>query len=678
MLVNKHEIRILFIANFTSINDVEFFLKYDDKKIPLAKDSHVSSHVGEVSLHSEEEIPLGRDYFILSSEDEIVDVDLDEYVASEEFDEDYYYDGKDLGCSYARDGSTFKLWSPLASKVMLKIEKGDNSFVLYEMKREDRGVYSIKVKGDLFAKKYAYMVRINGREKQINDPYGKSVSVNSEYSVVVDPSIIDKLGKVKLKTPFKNYNEAVIYELHIRDFTEGLKRENSGTYLGLLDKADYLQDLGITHVQILPVLDSAKVDDILRDTYNWGYDPISFFALEGSYSSCPEDAHARMIEFKTMVNELHKRDIRVVLDVVYNHIYDYMSNDLQKNVPYYYFRKVKNRVSNASGCGNDIASERKMARKIIVDSIAYLLNTYDVDGFRFDLMGLLDVETMNEVASVAKKIKPDVILYGEGWDMGTLPEECRASSNNSEKLPDYAFFNDAYRDLIKGPTFNRAEKGYISGNLDHKTEVEHALLGSVLSGRHSTANQSLNYVECHDNQTLYDKLANIYDDKEVILRQVKFANALTMISLGIPFIHMGQEIGLSKFGIDNSYNVKHVNNMDWNLVEERKDMVNYMKDLIKIRKEHQLFHITDAKDVEIIFDYFQLDSGILTATIRNPKYIAGHKKVLFIFNPLEKAIPVEFDDYFQLYFSVAGLIGKEMKVKNFIAAPNSLTIFTLD
>ena len=679
-LVNSHEISIIYFSNYTSIDNVDFFLVGNGKKIPLKKEPNAHTSITETRLISEVPIVLGYDYEVKSSEEESVYLEYEDYVATREFDELYAYDGDDLGPVYTKKGTTFKLWSPLADKVSIKLESGDDKYLVQEMSRKDRGVYEISYKGDLFLKKYTYIVRVNGREKEILDPYAVGTSINSKQSVVIDLAALNTVRKIKPKNEIKQYNDSIIYELNIRDFTETLDIENRGTYLGLLEKVDYLTRLGITHVQLQPILDFANVDDIVKDTYNWGYDPISFFALEGSYSILPEDPLSRLIEFKKLVAELHRNNIRVVVDVVYNHLFDYATTGFQKNVPYYYFRRYKNRVCNASGCGNDFASERKMARKIILDSVKYLIKTFDIDGLRFDLLGLIDVDTTNEIIKTAKELKEDIILYGEGWHMNTnLPENMKSSILNAAQMPGMAFFNDTYRDLIKGSTFNKEEKGFISGNLEYKSEVEKVLLGSVLNGKFQDVNQSINYVECHDNQTLYDKLANIYTSDDDILKMVKFANALLMFSLGIPFIHMGQEIGLSKCGLDNTYNIKKVNNMDWKLVEERSDMVSFMSYLIKVRRGISIPRISDIEDIKSVFDFFYLPSNVLTLTIRDERYLFGHKKILFVINPTEKLIPVEFDEYFKIYFLSSGLADKkDFMIKNYLATPFSLLIFTLD
>lgn len=678
-LLNKREISIVFLSSTSFVDDVHFYLSVNGNKIPLQKEVSRRQSVPEVKLVSDVDIVLGQNYKIVTSEEEEIFIDFDEYTTTKEFDELYSYNGDDLGATYSRESTTFKLWSPLSDRVYLKLEKEENSFLLYEMKREDKGVYSITIKRDLFNKKYSFMVRVAGYETEIRDPYEKSTSFNSKYSAIIDLDFVKSIGKIPLKTPLKRYTDAIIYEVNIRDFTEGLDIDNPGTYLAFLEKLDYLKRLGVTHVQLQPILDFANVDDMLKDTYNWGYDPISFFALEGSYSYMPEDPLSRIIEFKTLVNELHKADIRVVVDVVYNHVHDYGTSGLQKNVPYYYFRRQNNKMCNGSGCGNDVASERTMVRKLIVDSTKYLVDVFDIDGFRFDLMGLTDIKTMQEVYDEVKALKPDAMLYGEGWHMNTaLPDSDKSSMVNADKLPGFAFFNDTFRDLIKGPTFSEKEKGYISGNIDYKVPVEHVLLGSVLSHKFKYIHQSLNYLECHDNQTLFDKLMAIHEDKEDVLRRMRFGNTLTVLSLGIPFIHMGQEIGLTKFGLDNTYNKKNVNTMDWKLVEERKDMINHLIDIIKIRKNFNLFTIDESDNLSDIFDFFQLPNGILTIAVRDPKYLRGHKKALAIINPTNETIPVELDEYFTVFLSSNGLMKKETILKNYLAPPGSFDILYHD
>jgi pullulanase len=448
---------------------------------------------------------------------------------------------------------------------------------------------------------------------------------------------------------------------------------------------DYIKYLGVTHVQIQPILDFNSIDDKnTKNWYNWGYDPISYFALEGSYSIHPEDAYSRLDEFRTMVDELHKNDLRLVVDVVYNHMYKYEERSLEKLVPHYYFRKRRNGlIANASGCGNDVASERKMVRKLIVDSVKYLFTHFDIDGLRFDLMGLMDIETIDECFKAAKVVKKDVMFYGEGWEMGEeLPPETRANKSNSALQPNYAFFNDSYRDIIKGPSspFNLHEKGFICGNVDYKYGVDFAFHACVLDLSYKSflmsANQSINYLECHDNNTLYDKLlvSNKEEEEKTLLDRVTLANSILLLSFGIPFIHMGQEIGLSKEGEDNTYNMgDKYNKMSYDLLDERFAMSCYLKDALKARKKLDIFALINPKQIEKAFDYKKGERGSFTLT--NNIKIDGFKKVIICVNPDLNSQNIALDDYYEIYFGNAGIVNnKSIHVKNIMQPPLNVDV----
>lgn len=675
-LLDSHHIEVNYVSE--NPNELKFFLTGDDVSYPLKKDSETSNNnVYKLVLSSENAIELGKLYHFKTNDDDESLLRTDRYVASKEFEELYSYEGR-LGIKYSKTETSFKLWSPLSQKVSLKLEKNENNFVLIPMKRGDKGVFFVNVKEDLFNKKYSFIVSQNNIQKEILDPYGKAVNENSQYSVVIDINDIINLGTVKPETKIERASDAIIYELHIRDFTEGDKTViNSGKYLGILEKIDYLKKLGVTHVQILPVIDFGGVDDLTNDLYNWGYNPISFFALEGSYSNYPEDALARLVEFKALVNELHKADIRVIMDVVYNHLYDYITTDFQKNVPYYYFRRNGKRMANASGCGNDVASERKMVRRIICDSIRYFLEVFDVDGFRFDLMGLIDIDTSKEIVRIRDEVKKDALIYGEGWNMGVeLKPEQKTSSDNSHKVPEIGFFNDRFRDIIKGSTFDHASPGYIMGNYNNHFDIDDVLFGCTMSNRYASMNQSINYVECHDNQTLFDKVSYFDESLETNLKRVKLANAITVLSFGVPFIHMGQEIGLSKELLDNTYNVKKINNMNWKLVEERSEMVNYISDLIKLRKQLHYDRISTINDIKDNVEITHHDNGLLTIRITDENFLLeSFKTDLILINPTEENIVFDLDDDYSLFFASGGLVDKRIPVKSVILSGLSLTIF---
>ena len=582
------------------------------------------------------------------------------------------YFGDDLGATYTKKGTTFVLWAPASTSVTLNLEEKEHDFRKIPLEKIEEGVFKVEVKGDLLNKKYFYTVINNGKEVITNDPWAKGTSLNSQYSAVVDVDKVMKMKTVKPKYQLRSPMDAIIYELHIRDFTEdknsdiadkrhflGLVEENRKTLGGHPAGLDYLKYLGITHIQILPVMDFGGTDDINpMISYNWGYNPISYFALEGSFSHSPAIPQSRLVEFKTMINKLHKNNIRVIMDVVYNHVYEYKNTSWQKLVPDYFFRfNDDGSISQSSGCGNDFASEKPMGRKMIIDSIKYFINVFDVDGFRFDLMGISDYETINMAYEEAKKLKSDIIFYGEGWNMPTaLPERLRASADNFEQMPNVGFFNDTFRDVIKGATFDLGAKGFISGEPINADMIEYVLKGGVVDGpyrhRFLSPNQSINYVECHDNNTLYDKLvvANYGEDDTAILNRIKFANCLVMFSLGVPFFHMGQEIGQSKFGIGNSYNVIKVNNMSYKLLDQRFDMAMYFHLLTALRKKLNFLREDDIGSISKMFHLRKWNDDLYMALEENSERLKPYSKVMVIINPTSETKHYELDDYY-IYIS---------------------------
>lgn len=609
------------------------------------------------------------------------------------------YNGSDLGANYTKKGTEFVVWAPLSNQTYLNLEIKPNKFTKIEMTKEDNGVFRTFVKGNLLNRRYRYIVNNNGVITETNDPWGKGTSFNSEYSAVVDIEAVKKLGNVIPSTPCESPNDAIVYEVHIRDFTEDKHSDiqDKRHYLGMIEEGrktlgghpagiDYLKFLGITHVQILPIHDYLGADD--KDyslEYNWGYNPISYFALEGSYSKAPEIPMSRLLEFKEMVNGFHKNDIRVIIDVVYNHIYDHETCFMQKLVPDYFLRFFKDgKLSQSSGCGNDLASEKPMMRKMIIESLKYLVEVYDVDGFRFDLMGINDIETINMAYEACKEIKKDIIFYGEGWDMpSALPSEKRASMNNAKKMPNIGFFNDLYRDTIKGPTFpdQLAQKGYIGGNLEKVDLIPYCLLGSVTNkpfkGKFLYAHQSVNYVECHDNNTLFDKLqaSNPEEPVETILKRITLANSMVMYSFGIPFFHMGQEIGQSKFGLENSYNVKKVNNMSWALLDERFDMACYFSMIAYLRKFKLPFLRYDIEKNIDIFTVQKWGNDILCLYSDNKELIAPYNKIVIIINPTNKNQPYELDDYYRYLSSNSKGLGEIYIKRGIIPACSTQVLY---
>lgn len=670
------------------VNNPSFVVLEGDRQIKSSisrRTSTTTLYFYELTL--QENISLDKQYFISINNLPMVIVNNSDASNFPEFDSLFNYNGKDLGYIYSKDKTDFALWAPLASEVLLCIDGKE-----LPMERSEKGVYRISCKGNNNGKEYVYKVTNNGVTLTSLDPYAYACNVNSTASVIIDLEEVKKLGTVDPGFITEKYTDAIIYELHVRDFTEDPNTDivHKGTYEGLAEPnrktkggnpagLDYLKFLGITHVQLQPIQDYRGVDDLTHKGYNWGYDPIHYFNLEGSISSNPTDPVARMKEFKNMVNVLHKNHIKVNVDVVYNHIYEYRTSIFEKIVPGYYFRKRKNgEIYASSGCGNDFASEKFMVRKLILDSLKFLVDLYDIDGYRFDLMGLLDKDTLNLAYNDLSKRKKDIMMYGEGWNMmSTLQVEEKGCSENAKNLPNYAFFNDMYRDIMKGGnSLDRIHvKGFCNGDISYKFGFDYCFLGSVLhhsyDPRFGDACQSLNYVECHDNNTLFDKylITNADEELETILRRICFTNAIVLTSIGIPFIHMGQEIGQSKRMMDNTYNIEKVNNMDWNLVDERFAMVTYFNYLVTLRKTLPFLRENNPDVIENLYTKYEDDNGQITYSVNKP-YLGEYKGLFIDINPSKESIPFEYDeDLTLLTFK-----GENIKYRGGLSMPLSLTI----
>ena len=675
---------------------------YKEDKLVKKETAHFTSinniYIFDINLDSDYE--LGKNYRLLVGDLQCTNIDVNDAIYFKDFDDRFFYEKEDLGSNYSKEATEFVMWAPLASEVKVKLISPNNETIIREMVREDKGIYRLKVNEDLLNYKYRYIINNSGVVTEAKDLYGKEVSLNSEYSVVIDTEALLKIKNVKPQTEINNYVDAVIYETHIRDLNEGNYNNtvNKGKYAGFAETErktvgsnpaglDYIKYMGFTHVQIQPVLDFDSKDDIKTNNwYNWGYDTLSFFALEGSYALHPEVPASRILEFKEMVNKYHENDMRIIMDVVYNHIYEYENSDFEKTVPHYFFRRRRNHyLSNASGCGNDFASERKMASKIIVDSVKYLFKYFDIDGLRFDLMGLLDIATVKACYKEARKIKADAILYGEGWDMGEeLPKEEKASKNNAALLKEFGFFNDAYRDIVKGPSssFNLHEKGYICGNTDYAYGLDYAFHASTLPLSYqpmfNSANQSINYLECHDNSTLYDKLlvSNAFEEEKVLLDRVNLANHILLLSFGVPLVHAGQEIGQSKDGLDNTYKTIGVNNLNYRLVDERFDMVNRFRLFNILRKKLAYTKLFKPEEIKSVFEISHWDNGVYLLTAKNKNIVNNEKEFVILINPSAEKIPVVLDNYYTEFNGVDD--NRAITVKNSVLPGCSLKMLFLE
>lgn len=504
------------------------------------------------------------------------------------------FDGK-LGAVYSAEKTTFRVWQPFAESAVLQLYKAKTElFCETKMKRRN-GVFECEKKGCCEGFFYTFLITRNGETVEAADPYACAVTADGKLGIVVDmeknkPGGWDESACITAENP-------VIYELSVRDFSmdtnasftnrgkfsafrEKNVRNSAGDVVGL----DYIKSLGITHIQLMPVFDF----DLDGAEYNWGYNPRFYNAPSAYYT-----AENSVLELRELVLAAHRKGLGVVFDVVYNHVFSAEESAFDMLFPGYYFRRNKDGgYSNGSGCGNEFASERAMARKFLADSLEFIAREYKADGFRFDLMGLLDIKTMRRIERRLRKINPDILLYGEGWAGGisALSEKRRALMGNALRLDCFAFFNDRFRDAVKGSVFNAEDCGYVNGNADewHLSGISQALSGNYPdSGGIQSAAQSVNYVECHDNLTLFDKLsASLKDaDSERIVAADRMAAALVLLSRGIAFIQAGQEFLRSKNGDANSYrSPDSVNCLKWDLVSENRETVEYYRGLIALRK----------------------------------------------------------------------------------------------
>ncbi len=495
---------------------------------------------------SEESIPLQQaDRMMINGQSVPLQIGL--VTLTDHFNKTYQYDGP-LGAIYHPEYTDFYVYSPVAKEIKLKI-KGQ----LFPM-TGDGMIYHTRIEGDLAFEPYFFDVRLVDTFKKVQDPYLK---MTDTVDGVVIPNYY-QTNKAHIKQDKK---EAIIYEAHVRDVTQNLNINNKGLFLGLLEKdetkgfsfIDYAHSLGVTHIQLLPIFDFEGVDPIYKSRfYNWGYNPKHYFGLQPWFSSQPTQPKETLLEAIQMIDAIHEKGLGVIMDVVYNHVFDMETYPYDDLVPGYFYRHDDQyQRSNGSYCGNEVESRRYMVRRLILDSLIHFIETYDIDGFRFDLMGLHDVETMNLIYLKLSSIKPEIFIYGEGWHMGEVLEDHeKASQKNHQLMPHIAHFNDTFRNQVKGELYGK-ELGYGTGGVVDLEDLIRLLKGSPHVFK--DASYSINYVECHDNMTLFDKLLKDGHEPSLDKTYQDFTNALVMISEGITFFHAGQEMYRSKQGIENSY-----------------------------------------------------------------------------------------------------------------------------
>lgn len=546
--------------------------------------------------------------------------ELKDYYRSLEFKSTYHYEGE-LGAAIKENKTIFRLWSPLSTEVTLRLYKtgeGRTRFTSLPMKRMEKGVWEAGVEEDLHGTYYDFLLESKLGGIVSADPYARACGVNGKRSMVVDLGRTNPVGWEEDKPP-KKEAEDIIYELHVKEFSfdegGGFKKENRGRYSAFKENVphkglNYIRELGVNYIQLLPVFDFASVEERDPEAFNWGYDPLNYNVPEGSYSSDPEDGSVRIREMKEMIKSIHEKGMRVIMDVVYNHTYS-LDSWFQRTVPWYFYRiDDSGEVSDGSACGNDFATEMDMAAKYILDSVLYWAKEYHIDGFRFDLMGLIGVKLMNKIRKALDDEfgEGEKLIYGEPWAADiSFPEEeeVLASKKNLPLLADgIGIFSDDIRDGIKGSVFYEAMKGFANGDLGFTENIVRAITafrgegssdfvrnatgedGYSLLPKPKSPKQIINYVSCHDNQTLWDKLSKTTEDEEKRLREYRLAASIYLMCQGRCFLYSGEEFLRTKNGEHNTYNASvHLNKLDWSLVTKNKEMVDFYKGLIALRKE---------------------------------------------------------------------------------------------
>lgn len=641
---------------------------------------------------------LGDTYRIADDHNLVCPLQYGYVVRTSEFDEDFYYAGEDLGTTYSKQATTFKVWSPIASQVKIDLLQNDTT-VTYDLTRGKKGVWSITIKKDLELASYVYLVKVNGTWNEATDPYAIASTPNHKRTVVVNPEKIKLDSKRELAQQIESYTDAIIYEMHVRDFSihENSGIKNVGKFLGVVEEGtrtsrgtltglDYLVDLGVTTIQLLPTYDFGSVDELNQfETYNWGYDPVQYNVPEGSYATKVLDPYSRILEMKQMIAKLHEKGFRVTMDVVYNHMFDAGASAFENIVPNYYFRLGENgEVSNGSWCGNDMDSLRPMCRKFMVDSTKMWIRDYGFDGFRFDLMGIIDIETMNQIVEECQAIDSSVMIYGEGWNMPTLmDDELKAMMFNNEKMPKIAHFNDRFGRGIKGSPFE-TEMSDIGYGLGYTAEIDRAM--NVIAGSCTNIGMdplfveptmTLNYVECHDNMTLFDKimLSNKCESLDLRLKRQKMITALVLVSQGISFLHAGQEFNRTKDGDHNSYmSPDSINKLDWDRKDEYIETVEFVKGFIQLRKNLKALRLNTAEEIKKHVFVRSLEDRVIEYKISDIKAYGPYEEIKIYINPTHAPIDINLEDDYKLIANNKGVLNHDLFLNQVKVKPIELIV----
>ncbi|AIZ62591.1 pullulanase [Hymenobacter sp. DG25B] len=561
------------------------------------------------------------------------------------------YSGPDLGLTFVQGHARLRVWAPTAEKLQLKLYAegtGGTPVAEYAMQKSMGGTWVYALPAQPAGRFYVVQATIKGRQMaETPDPYVHAVGLNGQRGALLDPATVRPLEwEDDVRPKLRQATDIIIGELHVRDLSmqpqSGI--QHKGKFLGVAEIGtrgpegvktglDHLSELGITHVHLLPTNDYASIDEsqLQENRYNWGYDPLNYSVPEGSYATDPADPAVRILEMKQMVQRLHRRGLRLVLDVVYNHTANAARSSFEQLVPGYYYRhNADGSLSDAAACGNEVASERPMVRKLIVESVAYWAREYHVDGFRFDLMGILDIRTMRAVRTALDETDHSIFVYGEGWTAGAspLPEAQRAVKANVLKMDRIAAFGDELRDGVKGHYARQTEPGFASGQPGLEESVK---FGIVAATQHpqldyskvnysktpwaTTPAQAINYVACHDDRVLWDKLtvANPGASEAELIRMDLLSNTIVFTSQGVPFLPVGDEFLRTKGGSHNSYNLPdNVNQLDWARKAKYQEVFRFYQQLIALRKAHPAFRLPTQ---ELIQQHLEFLPGLPATTI---------------------------------------------------------------
>ena len=549
---------------------------------------------------------------------------------------------------YSPKETTFQLTtSPDVKKVNVLLSDTDSDNpaeqMIKQMKHVGAGKWKLTVKSDLKGKYYLFSVYNNAQPDNTPGIFAKAEGVNGKRGAIVDLRDTDPEGwNSDVRPTLNNPCDLVIYEMHHRDFSVDLSSglKNKGKYLALTEpKAiEHLQRLGVNAVHILPSYDYASVDESKPDVpqYNWGYDPLNYNVPEGSYSTDAATPTTRIREFKQMVQALHKAGIRVILDVVYNHTFDINGSNFQKTYPDYFYRKTaEGKYSDGSGCGNETASEKPLMREFMKESVEYWVKEYHIDGFRFDLMGVHDIETMNEIRAMVDKIDPSIYIYGEGWSAGSCayPQEKLAMKAHAKQLDGIGAFSDEMRDALRGPFSDDHKGGFLIGEPNQEESIKFGIVGAIAHpqidmtkvnySREAWTNepsQMVAYVSCHDDMCLTDRLRATmpYITDDELIRLDLLAQTAVLTSQGVPFILAGEEMLRDKKGVHNSFrSPDSINRLDWNNLKRYPQVFDYYAGLIALRKAHPAFRMGKAEEVRKNLEFVDAPKGVVAFRLKN-------------------------------------------------------------